>query len=298
MPAPLSIDMGGPLSYTRQQIRWRLGRDFIHDTHLGTNQASLGAGIGSVYFIDNFLADASYSGEVKYTRSWARYNGETFRCATFNFASGAFVALQPILSSGITPGVIWELHELISPEDKDHAITFALERSWRRQEVAFNTVAGLTHYSAGFDFGEVYDWWVYSDPSGSADRSKRIFRAQRPEIRLTATGREIRIGEGGLEGSQQLVLDAQVRLFVTGEGDTGQVNFPSRHYEQMVLYGAESQCWEMLSKRGPAEDRRGALRNAQRAAAAYSRLSGRFTPQRDYAPRFRNQVMLSSNDSL
>lgn len=291
MPAPLSVDMGGPVTYNKQQLRWRLGRDLMHDTHIGKNTASLGIGAGSIFLMDSFLADASFSGEMKYTRSWARYNGETFRCATFNFASGAFISLQTNLSSNISPGVIWELHELASPEEKDIAISWALERVWVRREVALNAVDGLTFYSLGYDFGQVFDWWVYASPDGSAGRDKRLFRAQRPEIRLTGSGRELRL-EGAIEGSQQIILDAEVRLVSTGDSaESTSFTIPSRHYEQMILYAAESQCWEMVAKRSAAEDRRHYLRNAQRAAAAYSRLSGRFQPQRDYAPRFRNPLV-------
>ena len=87
------------------------------------------------------------------------------------------------------------------------------------------------------------------------------------------------------------MLDAEVRQTL-GSLDTATINLPSNGYEQMILYAAEAQCWEMLSKRpSPAVDRRATMLNAQRAAAAYSRLSSRFAQQKDYAPRFRSPLV-------
>jgi len=300
MPVMYSPDMGGPIFYTRQQLRWRLGRDFVHDTYIGQISAggSLGALQASVYFLDVNLADVSMSGETKYSRSWARYRGQSYRCASFNFASGAFITGQTQASFGVTPDVVWELHELISPEEKDHAITFALEHTWKRQEVALNTVDGATFYSVGNDIGQVFDWWVYATPDGSGNREKRVFRGQRPEIRLTGSAtRELRI-DGALQASMQIVLDAAVKFLPLSISEDTSIGFSSPAELQTVLYAAESQCWETLAKRSAAQDSRVYLRNAQRAAAAYSRLSGRFAPQRDYAPRFRNSVPARAYDGF
>lgn len=274
--------------FTRRELRQRLGRDLLRDTYVGTNTASLGANQGSAYIIDTTLANPDFSNNVQYTRVWAKHNGMVLRSASFNFGSGAFITAQSNPTTVVNGGQ-WELHELISPNDKDRAIDWAMNRVWLRQEVAFSAVDGLMFYSSGYEFGQVFDWYVFADPTGSADRAKMRFVAQRPEVRLTGSGRELRLA-GGLQGSQQVVLDAEVRLTL-GTQDTATVNLPSEHYEHMVLYAAESQCWEMLSKRAPAQDRRAYLQNAQRAAAAYSRLSARFQPQRDYAPRFRNPVL-------
>jgi len=274
--------------YTRRQLRQRLGIDLLHDTYVGTNTASLGAGLGSAYLIDSILADPSMSNETRYAGVWAKHNGMVLRSASFNFGSGSFVTAQTIATSVVNGGE-WELHELVDPRDKDRALDWAIDRVWLRQEVALTTVDGATFYSLGPEVGQVFDWWVHAAPTGSGSRVKMTFVGQRPEIRLTGSGRELRL-EGALQASQQIVLDAEVRLTL-GSLDTATVNLPNNAYEQMVLYGAEAQCWEMLAKRpSPAVDRRSIMLNAQRAAGAYSRLAGRFAPQRDYAPRFRSQV--------
>jgi hypothetical protein len=271
--------------YSRRNLRQRLGVDLLRDTYVGTNTASLGAGFGSAYFIDANLANTDFSGQTQYSRVWAKHNGMVLRSASFNFGSGAFISAQSNNTTVVNGGE-WELHELISPNDKDRAIDWAIDRIWMRQEVAFPSGDGLTFYSLGYEIGQVFDWWVNANPTGSAGRDQRRFVAEGPDIRLTGSGRELRLSSS-LQGSQQIVLDAEVRLTL-GTQDTATINLLSPHHEHAVLYAAEAQCWEMLSKRAPAQDRRAYLQNAQRAAAAYSRLSARFSPQRDFAPRFRS----------
>lgn len=272
------------VTVSRRLLRQHLGQQLLRDTVVGTNTASLGPGAASAWFIDASLVDASASGNVVYQRTWIRHNGQTFRVASFNSPSGAFVSNQTA-ASGVLSGSEYELHELLSPEDKNLAIDWAINRIWIRQEVALNTVDGLTQYSVGYDFGQIFDWYVWLSPTGTTGRTKAIFQGQRPEIRLTGSGREIRLS-GALGASQQLVLDAEVRASL-GAADTATINLPN---EEHILYGAEAQCWEMLAKRAPQVERRSYIINAQRAAAAYSRLSHRFSAQRDVAPRFRNPV--------
>lgn len=269
---------------SRKSLRQRLGQLNLHDTHVGTNTASMAAGGASAFFIDRTLANAAFSGESQYMRAWAKHNGQTYRASSFNFPSGAFITNQMTVS-GVLSGSEWELHELLSPDDKDRAIDWAINRVWNRQEVAFNSVDGLTHYSVGYEFGQVFDVYVWTNPTGSGDRGKALLPPSYQSIQVTASGREVRLFTS-LSGSQQIVLDAEVRASL-GSADTATVNLVN---EQMVLYAAESQAWEMIAKRAPAQDRRAFLQNAQRAAAAYSRLSQRFAPQRDSAPRFRNPV--------
>jgi hypothetical protein len=240
--------------------------------------------------MDFALADPTFTADTKYARAWVKHNGMVLRAASFNFASGAFVSGQVAPTTTIAGGE-YEIHELLDPRDKDRALDWSIDRLWVRQEVALAAVDGLFFYSVGYEFGRVYDWWVYGSPDGTGNRDKQSFIAQQPEIRMTGSGRELRL-YGALTGSQQIVLDAEVRLTL-GTQDTATINLPDNAYEQMVLYGAESQCWEMIAKRASAQDRRAYLTNAQRASAAYSRLSQRFAPQRDSAPRFRNPMPFS-----
>ena len=222
-------------TFTRRQLRQRLGIDLLRDTYVGTNTASLGSGLGSAFFLDSVLADAALSGESKYARVWAKHNGMVVRSSSFNFASGAFVTAQPIATTVVSGGE-WELHELVDPRDKDRALDWAIDRIWLRQEVDIPAVDGLTFYSVGYEFGQVFDWWVNSSPTGSAARGKMTFVGQRPEVRLTGSGRELRLS-GALHGSQQIVLDAEVRQTL-GSLDTATINLPSNGYEQMIVYAA------------------------------------------------------------
>lgn len=270
--------------FTRKSLRQRLGQLNLHDTYVGTNTTAMAAGGASAFFIDTTLANAAFSGESQYMRAWARHNGQTYRASSFNFPSGAFITNQTTVA-GVQSGWEWELHELISPEDKNLAIDWAINRVWVRREVAFNSVDGLTHYSVGYEFGQVFNAYVWTNPTGSGDRGKGLFPPSHLQVELTASGREVRLFSA-ITGSQQIVIDAEVRATL-GASDLDTVNVPN---EQMVLYAAEAQAWEMIAKRAPAQDRRAYLQNAQRAAAAYSRLSQRFAPQRDSAPRFRNPV--------
>lgn len=273
--------------FSRKQLRQRLGVDLLRDTYVGINTASLAASVSTGLILDFALADPSFSADTRYARAWAKHNGMVYRAATFNFASGAFVSAQVAPTTTVAGGE-YEIHELIDPRDKDRALDWSIDRLWVRQEVAIAAVDGQFHYSIGYEFGRVFDWWVNDSPNDITTRGKRTFVAQQPEIRVTGSGRELRL-YGALSGSQQIVLDAEVRLTL-GTQDTATINLPDNAYEQMVLYGAEAQCWEMIAKRASAQDRRAYLTNAQRASAAYSRLSQRFSPQRDSAPRFRNPM--------
>lgn len=270
---------------SRRELRQRLGQYLLRDTHVGTNTASLGGGAASAFFIDTTLANAAFSGESQYARAWARHNGQTYRCASFNFPSGAFVT-QQVTVSGVLSGSEWELHEKLSPEDKHLAIDWAVSRVWRRQEIHLSTVDGLTDYSVGYAFGQVFDIWVNTEPTATSGPGKAYIPRGIIDVRETASGRFLRLGRS-FSSDQQIVIDAEVRATL-GSADSATINIPN---ENMVLYAAESQCWEMLAKTGPATDRRMFLTNAQRAAAAYSRLAQRFAPQRDSAPRFRNSVV-------
>src|SRR5216110_2811465 len=172
---------------SRKLLRQHLGLQLLRDTTVATNTASLGAGAASAYILDPVLANAGFSGDVAYQRTWVRHNGMTFRVASFNQPSGAFVSNQTA-TAAILNGSEYELHELISPEDKDRSIDWTINRTWIRQEVALNTVDGQTSYSVGYEFGQIFDWWVWQNPTGTTGRVKAVFQAQRPEIRLTGSG--------------------------------------------------------------------------------------------------------------
>lgn len=270
-------------TFQRKTLRQDLGRLLLHDTTVGTTTAT--SGVASlVYAMDYRQADLSLSqeGGGLYQRSWLRVNGMDLRIATFNCGSGAFITQQ--LAGTIVPsGAEYEVHELISPTDKDRAIDLVVQRLCQREEFPISTRKDAKHYAIDDRVRRVCDVWYYADPDNSANRDRRHLDWWK--VDSTGSGREIRI-EPALDGSQQLILDAILHLTL-GPSDTATVNLPD---EVWLLYGAEAQCWEMLSKNAPGKETSAFRINAKRAAIKFSNLTAKYSPQIDDKIRFDNPV--------
>lgn len=232
---------------SRSYLRQRVGQLRLRDTYVGTTSGSLDA-VGSAYVIDAAVANLAFSGESLFQRAWLKVNGMEFQVASFNTGSGAYVTLQT--AATIVPsGAQYERHLKLSPAQKDREIDGVVGRLWTRQELPISTIDGRLQYSIGQGF-KVFGVYYFANPTGSIDRQPR----EMPigwNIATTGSGREIRLPFGGaLGGSQQIVLDAQVRATL-GAADTATINIPD---EDWVLNGITARCYQAMAADAPGQE--------------------------------------------
>jgi len=252
-----------------------LGQDWLRDTVVGQTTGSYGVVTGSTSIVDSSQADATASGEQMYQRHWLRLLGsagviQDLRVGSFNTGSGAFFTAVT-LATTIFSGMPFEVHALLSPAEKDRAITDVVGLVRVRQEVPIWAVLQVEVYSLGPEVFDVLDARYFTDPSGSLGRGEGNLQYWR--LVATATGQELRVTPS-LVQSQQLVLDALVAASL-GSADLATVALPDADW---TLAGAAARCYWLLEQRSPAQE--SAAYRARRAEAAreFTRLSARFQP--------------------
>lgn len=266
-------------TYSRRQLRQRLGQDHIGDTLVSATTGSCAAGQGA-YVIDQMQADLSLSAEgaTPYAGAQLRVNGMDLRISGFNCGSGAFVTGQ-VAGTAIPSGAEYELHEIVSAREKDRALTQTAPRLTSRREYPLPSVDGAYQYSLPDDVRRVLGGWYFANPAGSLDRDRRPLA--RCDVVTTGSGREVRI-QPALGASQQLVLDAIVTLTL-GPSDSDTIELPDADW---LLFGAEAQCWEMATRAAPGQEATAYRTNARRAASAFSHKSAVYSPQIDVKIQF------------
>jgi hypothetical protein len=273
------------VTVSRRLLRQRLGTNFLRDVVIGNHTGSLPALTGTAFFPDVNVADLSMSGEGLYARQWLKTQGMVLRVASWNAGSGAYVTLQRAATT-ILSGSEYEVHGLLSPDEKDRALDHVVERLRVRREVTIPTVDGAAVYTldaaaSPYVLERVLDVYALADPTNSLSRDPQRFPNSSWKVTTTATGTELRLA-AALPASWALALDA-ILVPSLGSADTATISLPD---ESWLLYGAEAQCWELLSKRSPGQDKGTYLKNAGRAWGAYRTLSRRFMPRYESNPRF------------
>ena len=264
----------------RRNLRHNLGLRHLRDTITGNTTSSF----GSVHVIDRALADTTFTAEMLHYRSWARFfptgsaNGVDFRVASFNCASGALISLA-LDGTTVPSGAGYEVAAALSPADKDRCLDLVLGVVRVRREVGIQTTEGLTHYpldgvaSPHYLFpDQILDCFYYADPSHSLNRAPCAFDTW--EVERTATGHELRVSPA-LGASQQIVLDGILSLTL-GAAEVATINIPD---EEWVLLGAEAHAWNLLMKRGPAQETKQYADLRRDAAFAFSKKSQMFQPR-------------------
>lgn len=276
-------------SFQRRVLRQTLGLEYLRDLTIGTSVYGIQpSGIGSINLVDINLADLSSSGQGLYQGAWARIltipTYGDYRVATFNAGSGAFISYQVLRDSFVAGANPFEIHEIVSPTEKDRAIDDAIRRVRIRREVGIASVDGLLFYTmdnaaSPNTIVDVLDVYFYANPGGSLNLMKRTL--DWTKVVNTATGNVIQIAPA-LSWSQQLILDAILEVTL-GNLDTDVVTLPD---DRWILSGAAARCYDLLAARAPSTEV--ALIKQRRAemAAQYTRLSTRFQPQIDRRIRF------------
>ncbi len=275
---------------SRKQLRQALGTERLMDTLVAYTEASL----GSLALLNRFYADAQFTADNLYARSWARFHpsvagtGVDFRVATFNAASGAWIGNTVAAGTRVASGIEFEIHQKLSPRDKDLAIDRIIRDVRLRQEIGVQPVDDQEMYvisSANASphhlfTDQVYDVYYFADPSNSLNRDRRDFDWW--EIQTTPTGTELRI-KPAIDASYQIILDALLSLTLAGS-DVATVNIPDT---DLVLAGAEAQAWGMLAANDPGQNAAEYKRKRSDAARMYSALLESYARKDDRAlPRF------------
>lgn len=263
-------------TFSRKSLRQALGQNYIRDTIVGNTTSSWGA-LGSLSMMDSVvLANLDFSGQGLYAGGFLRVASGDYRVGSANVASGALVSAQA-MRAAIASGADYEFASLLSAAEKDQAINDAIKRLRINQEVGVNTVDGALHYTidgaaSPHYIEDVLDVYYFSDPAGSLNRGET--RLAWFDVKPTPTGTELRIAPA-LGASQQIILDALLALTL-GAGDAATINIPD---ERLVLWGAEAQCWDRLSKRTPGTATQQYQQFRDNAARQYSQLAAKFKPQ-------------------
>ena len=199
--------------------------------------------------------------------------------ASFNVGSGAYFSMDQgaYFPNGLASGTSYERHDLIPSLDKDRALDDAVQRVRVRQEVGITTLSGAVFYdldaaASPHRIADVLDAYVWSDPSNTGNRDKRLFRTA-PRVVPTATGVELRI-DTALDLSSLLVVDALLELTL-GAGDAATITVPD---ERLVLSGAAAKCWDLLAQRSPGTQVAVYELRRDKAAQQFSDLSARYKP--------------------
>ena len=271
-------------TFTRKQLRQRLGADYLGDTIVGTNTLIVASGVAAGA-MDTILADPSLSGEQVYVRAMLRVASGDYRVASWNAASGAYVS-QQLTIQPIASGADYELHQKLSANDKNRTIDDTVLRLRIRQEVAITATDNLTFYdisgaASPHSITDVLNVYYFVTPDGSLTRQENYLNDAR--LVMTASGQELRINPG-LQGSQQIVLDAILTLTLQS-GDAATINIPD---ERWLLAGASARCYGLMIQAAPGQQA-GELRNRQMEwAAEFTRLSSRFAP--NYERKIRLEI--------
>lgn len=260
--------------FSRKALRRSLGQVAIRDTFVGTTVLSLGAN-AAVAIMDRALSDPFFSAS-KYQGAWMLVASTQYRTASYNYQSGSVMSGQTAVVA-IASGMDYELHEIISPQDKDRCIDDVILRGRVRREVAFDSTDGLQHYPLGavaspHSVVEVLNAYYFADPTNSLNRQRHDFISKVPV--QTATGLELRIDPPIASGSQ-LVLDAILTLSL-GSGDEATINIPDL---RMLRAGAAALAYDLLMAQTPGQQSDTYKQRRQDFAREFSRLSSINKPQ-------------------
>jgi hypothetical protein len=252
-----------------------LGQDRLRDTFVSKATATYVSG-GATYnwLSDNYLLYTELSDNSLFAGAWMSHT-PSGAAGSYPYRVTGFDPPRLILNYpppyNVYPGDAYEIHEMVSPDEKDLALDRTLRRVWSRQEVPIWAVNGQQQYSLGQSVGEIFDVYVYGNPAGSLDRGRGALSWWGEAT--TATGREVRVTPAPL-ASQQLILDAQVWATL-GAADTATVNIPDVDW---ILDGAAAVCYEILGRRSPGQEAGAYATEAKRYGRAWMAGQGRWLP--------------------
>jgi hypothetical protein len=252
---------------SRTTLRQKLGRDYLHDTTVSTLTATSAAVGATVFIIDTTMQDPQLAGENMYQRAWIKCGQYSWRIASFNCYSGAFIGSTPAQNTPV-PTAEYEVHELISPDDKDRALDEVASMLKFRQEVSVAGVANMQVYAVPDHVVDVYGV-RYADSNASA-RTYSDFASW--GLAMTGSGREIRVS-AAITASQNLVIDALVNATLPSSAT---IWFPS---DDWILSGAAARIYWMLEAKSPGQQAATYRLRRQELTRRFNSLQQYYRPQ-------------------
>lgn len=214
--------------------------------------------VGSaVFIVDQMYANAGFSGEDDHGRAWLRVASFDYRVGSYNFLSGGAWTPQTAVYA-VASGADYEIHDTLSPIDKNLCIDQTIARLRVRQEVAIPTVDGLLEYtvdgaaSPNTIQGDPLGFWYYANPSSTLNRDQRHWN-EKPAMAMTASGTRVLRIPAALTWSQQIVMDCLLQVTL-GSSDAATVNIPQIQDDQIILDGAAARAYDMIIQRGPSQE--------------------------------------------
>lgn len=263
-------------TFARKALRQEIGTIRLRECTLGTTQLAVPAGT-AVVAMDPNLANLDLSGQNLYQRAYLRVGSIDYRVGSFNYQSGAFVSAQ-LVQQPIASGADFEVHDRLSATELDRCIDEVLKGVRVQQEVTMNTLPGLQYYNIEtaasphlvVDMGQVY---FFADPSNSTNRDRRDL--SQFSLVMTGSGRELRLPTG-LDGSQQIVLDALLELTLPAD-DAATVTLLNSDW---VSWGAAAQAYQLIIQRTPGQESTLFEKRRAEAARMFTKLAARRQPAR------------------
>ncbi len=265
--------------FSRKTLRQALGSNHLRDTIVGNVQGTWAVGAQSLpSIVDVSYRDLTMSGQNLYERSWIYIGGMELRVASFNVGSGAYIS-GGLGSGGWLSGAEYERHDLVPPTEKNRAIDDSIKRLRLLQEVPVESVDDAEYYPIErlaaalpneiIEPTDVMDVYYYADAANSLDRNRR--ELDQWSVIETGSGIDLHISPR-LPSGNQIIMQAMLAMTL-GSTDVATINIPD---ERLVLFGAEAQCWHLLSKSAPGTNRATYEQSRNEAAMAYSDLAAKF----------------------
>ncbi len=258
-------------------MRRALGTDWLNDTYVGNTSLSLGVNT-TLLTVDRALANPAYSGQGLYGNTWLLVASSTYRPASFNAPSGGLVTEQLTISA-VPSGADYEIHRLLSPDDKDRCLNDIVKRIRIRREVGLMAIDGRHEYSMGgvgspnviVKPADILNVYYFANPIGSLDRQRGEFSWW--NVVDTPTGMELRI-ESPVPSGYQIAFDAILSLTL-GAGDTNTIDVPD---ERTMLAGAATKAYDLLVARAPGTEVKAYRERRGELAHEFSRLAATWKP--------------------
>jgi hypothetical protein len=272
--------------YSRLALRTEANQK-LNDLYIGAVGSGPNIAMGaSVFFLDNTQSDPSGSGQVQDLRAYIRHAGVTYRCASFNFASGAWVTAQ-LAATTVGSGDRFDVSKLLDPKQMDLCIDRTVSRLRMRFEVPLASTDGAQFYNIDSaaspqTIKTVLEAYYWASPTATANRDARRFRWYGTE--QTATGMELRI-DPPISGSLTIIMDAILDMTL-GSTDAATLNFG---HDSPIVWGAINQALDLVIQRAPGQEAGRYKERRQEAAAMWNALSAKFMPLVD------RQIMFDEN---
>ena len=264
-------------TYQRKTLFQNFAQLFDSRTWVANTGASVGAN-GSVWFLDTTQANPAFSGEKMFDRAWIYHHDtqQTFRVASFNTASGAWVTAQTTATT-IQSGSSFTVLPRLAPTQMQQCIDRAVMRLRARQESVITAVDGAAQYpmdsaASPATIRKVLNVFYYANAAATTDRDKSWFQWWGPH--MTASGSmELQIAPPIASGSQ-IVIDGIIDMTLNS-AETATINLPD---DMWLLSGALVHAYNLLIQQAPGQAAAELLQRRSEWALQFRAFAANYMP--------------------